>query len=70
MDICEHCHATYVGRVHCVKCNRQMCTKCISSGELGPTCGLCLDREEAWSTWSESNPKVDFEEWYDTRTSS
>lgn len=65
---CPHCRSS-AERKHCAKCNRRMCADCISIGELGDECGLCVDREQGYRRWeklkAENKTILDFDEWYD-----
>jgi hypothetical protein len=61
---CPHCR-TWAARADCVKCAREMCEDCIGQGELGPTCGLCRDREDGEARWRRSGSPLPFDEWYE-----
>lgn len=61
---CPHCRST-AQHVACAKCSRDMCEDCISLGELGPTCGLCKDREDGYKRWLAAGSPGSFDEWYD-----
>lgn len=62
---CPHCHSR-AARAKCAICNREMCEDCISYGDMGPMCGLCKDREDAWKRYEASGSTLPFDEWYDT----
>ena len=64
---CPHCHST-APLVQCCTCTREMCEDCISYGQAGKMCGLCLDSErqslvrESDIYWLRpSNESLDFE---------
>jgi hypothetical protein len=61
---CPHCRSR-APRVSCKKCNREMCQGCISAGNLGPTCGLCKDREDGYRSWQAAGKPSAFDDWYD-----
>lgn len=42
---CPHCGAKATP-ASCVTCTWEMCEDCISHGNAGKVCGLCLDREK------------------------
>lgn len=67
---CGHCFATSGKPQACTKCNREMCSECISDHpDVGPVCGLCKDRLDAQGRYQEycrwANEPLPFDEWYD-----
>lgn len=61
---CPHCRS-YAPRAYCKKCNREMCSECISLGNLGPTCGLCKHREDGYRSWQMAGSPGTFDDWYE-----
>lgn len=49
----------------CAKCNRNICEGCYHCGNLGKSCGLCVDRESGYRRWQKAGAPGDFDEWYD-----
>lgn len=66
---CKHCGSSAL-HAACVVCNRDMCEDCISYGDAGKMCGMCIDREDSLHRYRQYvkvvgvNP-LSFDEWYD-----
>lgn len=59
----------YKQKPRCARCNRELSEGSTHCGDLGDSCGLCVDRENGYRKWQQlkeqSKTILDFDEWYD-----